>query len=231
MCLFPYLLNVPAKRPPELRQPDDAVIFGFLGGSRDDKGFERLLPIIRAVCANPLFDKRRVRFIVQLDGATEFAKKLIGELTAGVSNLDVDVRFHEGTASAEQYAALLRQIHCLLLPYHTRQYGLSGSGILYEALLDGKPFICSSGLSFSEYARAGNAIEAEDDSAFAEAILRIVNNLAPFVEAAESYAQEYHASLQHNVLVQRLQHRANEGSPPRVFACSSGQIPMISPGG
>ena len=142
--------------------------------------------------------------------AAKAQQEAAAELIEGASRLDVTIEFHHGPATSAKYNQLLECVDCLLLPHESDRYRLSGSGILFEALLHGKPFICSSGLSFSEYARAGNAIEAGDDSAFAAAILRIANNPAPFVEAAESYAREYRASLQHNVLVQRLQHRTNE---------------------
>lgn len=201
--LFPYLLAdpVPAR---QWRNPDGPVVFGFLGGVREHKGFERLLPIIHAVCDGFSYDKRRIRFLVQLDGATSRAKKWIAALKAGVARLDVDIHFHEGTASAEQYADLFDSVDCLLLPYLAKQYLLSGSGLLQEALVHGKPFICSSNLSFSDYARAGNALQADDDAAFASAILRMASDPAPFIEAARRNACAYAAELRDNVLVQRL---------------------------
>jgi len=201
--LFPYLLGMPEKGG-HRRKPDGRVVFGFLGGVRDAKGFERLLPIIQRVCAASSYDKRRIRFLAQLDGASSRAKQEIAALKAGVARLNVDMHFHEGTASAEQYADLFDSVDCLLLPYRAKQYHLSGSGLLLEALVHGKPFICSANLSFSDYARAGNALEAEDDAAFASAILQVVDDPTPFIEAARRSACAYGAELEDNVLVHRL---------------------------
>jgi glycosyltransferase involved in cell wall biosynthesis len=201
--LFPYLLCMPEKRG-HRRKLDGRVVFGFLGGVRDHKGFERLLPIIQRVCADPSYDRKRVRFLTQLDGKTSRAKQEIAVLKAGTARLNVDIRFHEGTASAEQYVDLFDSVDCLLLPYRAKQYHLSGSGLLHEALVHGKPFICSANLSFSDYARAGNALEPEDDAAFASAILQIVDDPTPFFEAARRCACAFGAELADNVLVRRL---------------------------
>jgi glycosyltransferase involved in cell wall biosynthesis len=78
----------------------------------------------------------------------------------------------------------------LILPYTSPRYRLSGSGIVFEALARGKPFICTAGLAFSDYAHGG-MFEAEDDEGFAQAIKSFVANPHPFRVAALQAAQKY----------------------------------------
>ena len=204
--LFPHLLNIPT--PPFLgchrRVGNKQLTFGFLGNARTEKGFNRLWPIIRGVVCDPSFDRRKLGFLIQVNASAGKTKAAVDELLEATSHLDISIKFHHGPATSSEYDELFRCIDCLLLPYDSDRYRWSSSGILIEALLHGKPFICSAGLSFSDYARAGNALEAEDDAAFACAILRIADDPAAFLEAAQRNARAYGAELRGNVLVQRL---------------------------
>ena len=92
--------------------------------------------------------------------------------------------------SSQQYDAILTRADCLLLPYSGPRYRLSGSGIVYEALARGIPFICSAGLAFSDYAHGG-MIEVDSDAAFAKAMRRFAADPHPFRAAATAAAQRY----------------------------------------
>ena len=202
--LYPYLLNDPAKdRGRGGRSGKKPVTFGYLGYARAEKGFDRLLPIISAVCANGSFEPHRVAFLVQLDGPAKRVDPVRSGLKRLASEHGVEIQLVEGVLSPETYSELLEQINCVLLPYRNR-YRFSGSGVLFEALLNAKPFICSSGLSFADYARAGNGIEASDDQAFAEAILKVAGTFELFGKAAQRAEDNYRASLAQMPLLQRL---------------------------
>lgn len=208
--LFPYLVAAPVEGPavPQ-RDLSKPILFSYLGTARNEKGFGRLPSILRALVANPLFDPRKIAVLVQVGGTDARAAMLIKKFRNEISTLGLDVEFHQGGASPSQYAALLNRSDCLLLPYASDRYRLSGSGILFEAVLHAKPFICSAGLSFSDYARDGNAIEAECDERFAAAMLEIAGDPRPFFDAARRSAQVYRASLSRNALIRRLRSKAN----------------------
>jgi glycosyltransferase involved in cell wall biosynthesis len=210
--LYPYLLSLPPKdggRTLRRSAGKKPVTFGFLGTARAEKGFERLLPIITAVSANGSFDPQQVAFLVQLDHESARLEKQVDRMRSALKRLaserGIGIRLVEGTLSSETYAELFDEIDCLLLPYSGNRYRLSGSGILFEALMNAKPFICSAGLSFSDYAREGNAVEASDDAAFAAAILEVASKFELFQEGARRAEHKYRSALVQLPLLQRLQ--------------------------
>jgi len=180
------------------------VHFAFLGTPSQAKGYYRLALIFRALAADPAFDRKRCRFIVHIGCLGKPAERLARKLENEIRRFGIDLETHKGALSPEDYAALLERADCLLLPHASNRYRLSGSGLLFEALLNAIPFICSSGLSFSDYARNGNAIEAKDDAEFARAIRAFAENPAPFYDGARKSAETFRASLRGNALLARL---------------------------
>jgi glycosyltransferase involved in cell wall biosynthesis len=206
--LFPHVL-APSPIPTDVPRPSSgSVTFGCLGPPRKDKGFERLVPILRIAAARAAQDRKRLAFIVQLDAAgSPSAINARRDLDRLAAESGICIEMHTGPLSSQQYYELLDRVDCLLLPYVDRRYELSGSGIVFEALAHAKPFICTAGLSFSDYIR-GNAIEAADNSAFADAIVSFTRDPAPYMTAAQLRAQAYREALARNVLVQRVRGRA-----------------------
>jgi hypothetical protein len=176
--LFPYLLAQPLRsNGGKARIMPRPIMFAYLGTARNEKGFGRLPEILRTVAANRSTVHRNVSFLVQVGGTDVRAAKLIEKFRSEVSSL---------------------------LPYTSDRYQLSGSGILFEAISLAKPFICSAGMSFADYARDGNAIEAADDSEFATAILTMAAKPEPYFTAARRSSKVYATALRSNMLLQRL---------------------------
>jgi glycosyltransferase involved in cell wall biosynthesis len=188
--LFPHVLNAPAHAPSVAAAPAKPITFALLGAPRAEKGTGRLIAIMESLAADPTFPTEDVVLIAQLDHSTKRKRAVSQPIIATAKKLGMVLETVPTGISSEQYEALLARADCLILPYTSPRYRLSGSGVVFEALARGKPFICSAGLAFSDYAHGG-MIEAEDDEAFAQAMKRFVANPQPFRVASLRAAQEY----------------------------------------
>jgi glycosyltransferase involved in cell wall biosynthesis len=188
--LFPYILNPPVGPPQVTAAPGDPVMFALLGAPRAEKGTSRIIEIMEHLAGEPDFRTDSIVLIVQLDHKTTRQRAISQPIIACAEKLGIALQAVPTGISSEQYDAILTRADCLLLPYSGPRYRLSGSGIVFEALARGIPFICSAGLAFSDYAHGG-IIEADSDAAFAEAMRRFAADPHPFRAAATAAAQRY----------------------------------------
>lgn len=208
--LFPYLLAPPVEayaKPPRCEAAAAApMVFGFVGGARNEKGFYRLPAILQELTTTPGYDRTRASFLIQSTGRTVQADQAIAEVIKTINALDVSATFIDGVLDDAGYAHMMRQIDVLLLPYQGQRYKLSGSGILNEAIVSAKPVIATAGLSFGEYLQAGNGIEATNDAGFAAGIVAITRDPEQFRAHASRQAADYLAGLKSQALIARLRH-------------------------
>jgi glycosyltransferase involved in cell wall biosynthesis len=188
--LFPYILNPPPHAPSSADAPARPVTFALLGAPRAEKGTGRLIAIMEKLAAEPTFPAKDVVFIAQLDHSSTRKRAVAEPIIAAAEKLGMTLQTVPTGISSEQYDALLERTDCLILPYTSARYRLSGSGIVFEALARGKPFICTAGLAFADYAHGG-MFEAEDDEGFAQAIRSFVANPHSFRVAAREAARTY----------------------------------------
>ncbi len=203
-ALFPYLLAPPIEAYAKRADPTGLLVFGFLGGARNEKGFYRLPAILRAMSSAPGYDRARCSFLIQSSGRTAQAQQAIGQVIKTINAMDVTATFIDGVVDEATYARLMAQIDVLLLPYQGQRYKLSGSGILNEAIVSAKPVIATAGLSFGDYLRAGNGIEASCDVSFAAGIVAMTLDPSGYLARAAEQARAYQANLANQPLLSRL---------------------------
>ena len=200
-AVYPYLLAPPAFV--ETGRPA-GVAFGYFGGMRNEKGFHRLLPILRRVAARLAPSDPPLSVLIHgSDAHGEAATALMAAFDA-VAKPGLTVQFIAGPLSAEDYQRRFSKIDAALLPYTGMRYALSGSGIVCEAVSQGKAIITSKGLSFGGMCDETHAIFADDDDAFATAILTIARNIAPYRTAAAARARRYQSEVKACPLLARL---------------------------
>ena len=93
--------------------------------------------------------------------------------------------------SKESFRKLLTDVDILLLPYDTKRYRYSGSGIIMDGVFALKPIVHSRGMAMQELLSHGNAESATSDREFAENILKIASNYDLYKQstgAAAAYA-------------------------------------------
>jgi glycosyltransferase involved in cell wall biosynthesis len=201
--IYPYLLVPPAVCVRN-RTADETVTFGFFGGMRNEKGFQRLLPVLRRVSQLQKKHDRELKVIIHAsDARGRIAENLAAEFAA-ISRPGLKIVFKAGGLSMDDYDTLFAEHDVSLLPYTGQRYKTSGSGVLSEALAMGKPVIYSAGLSFEDLCSPEHSIAASTDDEFAEAILKMAREIADYRRGALARASAYRTEVSQCKLLSRL---------------------------
>ena len=183
LCGTPFrLLPVPVDGAcPEKEKPAGVLVVGYLGDSRDEKGFDLLPEVIDRVRRKD--PDRSVRFLIQVNLNTlegdPGARTAMDALSALHGE---DVELVEGPLSPDAYTALLRRMDIVLLPYRPHAYAERSSGILMEAITAGLPTVVTRGAwlettieNASRLTPAGLVANAEA-GALADAVVEIATD-------------------------------------------------------
>ncbi len=132
-----------APAPP--RDASTALTIGYLGDARDEKGFG-LLPALVDEFSGQGLAPAKVRFLVQANynipggEPRSAAARLALEATGG----DV-VELAAGPFDPPSYKALVERMHVVLAPYDGVAYSARSSSVFLEAIMSGRPVICTEG--------------------------------------------------------------------------------------
>ena len=200
--VYPYLLAPQPLAPPPA--PRDRFAFGYFGATRNEKGFPRLLPILREVAALRNATDPALSFFVHASDATGSEADILRAAFARIAAPGLDIAFTAGPLSGAAYASHFAAIDATLLPYTGARYGLSGSGILCEAVAYGKAVIYARGLSFADFCTPDTAIAAATDGEFAAAILVMARAAPRFRAGAAAHAVAYALDVTASPLLRRL---------------------------
>lgn len=165
----PHLVDDATLRLQPRALSSDALVVGWLGEPRSEKGLRILPDIIRAVLAAK--PERPLKFLLQCGGRnSRKARDLdaqLAEFGEAVEKLDVAV-------SQDVYLNALNRCDILLLPYDPDVYPPErGSGAVVEALLTAKPIVATAGTYAASLITAGNGCVGTDATSFANGLLRI----------------------------------------------------------
>tara|TARA_R110000751_G_scaffold288076_4_gene393222 strand:- start:73404 stop:74663 length:1260 start_codon:yes stop_codon:yes gene_type:complete len=180
-------------KPPH--RSDDDIKVGVLGRQRAEKGSYRIAGILKHLRQLALQGngKQKIRIVYQAVRAKRMRRLMIefaDRLSAG-RNANVTIQYLESGMSKESFRKLLMDVDILLLPYDTKRYRYSGSGIIMDGVFALKPIVHSRGMAMQELLSHGNAESATSDREFAEKILKIASNYDLYKQstgAAAAYA-------------------------------------------
>jgi glycosyltransferase involved in cell wall biosynthesis len=105
----------------------------------------------------------------------------------------VNLTVLDGPLERRLYREILTTCDFVILPYRKASYIGRSSGIVFEAMQQGKPVVITAGLSFSESARTHNAcieVVSENPAALADGVLEAVANRLKYADAADRAAEE-----------------------------------------
>lgn len=186
--------------PPAAKRPGEEFKVGILGRQRAEKGSYRvpaILKQLRSVAAER-GGGQRFRFVYQAV-KNKRARRLVLEIRTWLGarkNPEVTIQYLTSGMSDDDFRQLVRDVDILLLPYSTRRYALSGSGIILDGVLARKPMVFSRGMANRELLSLGNAEAAASDREFAEMILKVASDYERYRQGAEN-AAEYYSSMVH----------------------------------
>lgn len=161
----------------ELLPPPPSGVFTLatLGAGRADKGYDALPGIAAAMqVASP-----EIALRIQLPepgSGLEASTRALRELP--------NVTLLPPTLSDAAYEAELTRAHALLLPYDKARYAVRGSGILIDALIGGRPILCTAGTALEASILGGNGLAAAGAEAFVRAAVALRTDYSRFLAAA-----------------------------------------------
>jgi glycosyltransferase involved in cell wall biosynthesis len=163
----------------------------FLGDVREEKGFELLPGLARALFKNYL-KPGKIQFVIQASIHQDEPSRAVRDALKELEQYDrkyVDIISKKAFVSPEEYYGLLASSHLVLLPYRARNYRARSSGVLAEAIAAGKPTIVTAGTWLSGQQPLGSGETFTDEASFAEAV-RSVCDRYPEYKARALLARE-----------------------------------------
>lgn len=168
---IPFRAELIPPAPP--RATADPVRVLFLGDLRDEKGFTKLPPLVRAICTED-----RMRLVVP--GALhpeEHNPAMLAALAELDAHAAVERPHRNGFIPAEAYYRLLASADVVLCPYDATAYRARSSGVFAEALAAGKPTIVPAETWMAREQPPGTGETYSDTNELLTALERVCVNL------------------------------------------------------
>ena len=182
---FPFgVLPIPFRAnliPPAAPSPGPLRVL-FLGDLRDEKGFTKLPPLVRALAP-------RVRFVVPGALHTEEREPAMLAALAELEAYPADVveRPHrDGFVPAEDYYTLLSSADVVLCPYDATAYRARSSGVFAEAVAAGKPTIVPNDTWMASEQPPGTGETYTDARGLLRALRRVCGDYPAYRAAADA---------------------------------------------
>lgn len=171
---------------PPARSASSPLRVLFLGDLRDEKGFTKLPPLVRAMRAD---GRSRVQFVVP--GALHPEEREPAMLAA-LAELEtypesqVERPHRDGFVPADDYYKLLASADVVLCPYDAKAYRSRSSGVFAEAVAAGKPTVVPADTWMASEQGPGSGEAYHNDRDLLRALQRVVSDHARYRSAAES---------------------------------------------
>jgi glycosyltransferase involved in cell wall biosynthesis len=189
----------------------------FLGDVREEKGFQLLPGLVRALFENYI-KTGRLRFVIQAGIHADEPSRALRGAVLELEKYDrehVELIGRDGFLAPFEYYGLLASADVVLCPYLAHSYRARSSGILAEAIVAGKPTVVQEGTWLARQQRSGSGETFSDLDSLVEAV-RLVCERYPEYEAGALLERE-RWQQQHSPerLIERL---LGPGTPARADA-------------
>jgi glycosyltransferase involved in cell wall biosynthesis len=185
--------------PPCNLPKNDFIDFGYLGDSRDGKGFSMLPAMVEKVVS----EKPKIRFLIQCPNS-EYENAVmpdgLKELGKLAEKLKTNLILINERLSEKDYLRLFQFLDVIMIPYNSPMFIEGTSNIFTESAALGKPTVVSNNTWMSgELKKYGGGLEFEkgkvDD--FAETVIKLTENYDEYAKKAADYSPVWKAK--HNV--------------------------------
>ncbi|HAC66149.1 MAG TPA: glycosyl transferase family 1 [Cyanothece sp. UBA12306] len=160
----------------------------YLGDARPEKGYQHLPSVIDALWTDYV-KPEKIKFTIQsnfnIDGG-------IGDIPIARLKLETypsdKVSLIKEAMSPDDYYQLLVEADLLILPYDANSYRIRTSGVLTEALAAGKPVVVPANSWLAKQVDSSRAVSYGEVNEIPKSIIKIIENLASFTEAAQQFS-------------------------------------------
>lgn len=186
-------------------QKSDFVDFGYLGDSREGKGFSMLPAMIKKA----LQSEKKLRFIIQCPNSEYDNEIPVGltELEALAKTNPENVILVNERLLDEDYLRLFKFMDVIMIPYKSFGFVEGTSNIFTESAAFGKPVVVSNNTWMSnELKKYEGGLEFEKGNAddFAEKVVKLADNYSEFAKKASDFSSVWKATHNAENLVDLL---------------------------
>ncbi|AEA81089.1 hypothetical protein SAR11G3_00614 [Candidatus Pelagibacter sp. IMCC9063] len=183
------------------RKTPSFINVGFLGESRENKGFNKipdLIEILKKINKNISFT---IQFSKETYPNTKNAKNRILELAKQYSDIDI----FEGYLDFQFYRNLLKKINIMPILYDSDQVNHVGSGLFFSCITHEIPMIIPREASqLKSYLISNSYRDASTIKEYAEEIVYICNNYEKILKEMKKVSTDYKLKIQKDSLVAQI---------------------------
>ncbi len=174
------------------------IVICSLGGGRRDKGFDKLSLIVSDFLKRYQHSEN-IQFVFQKPRNQDHLEESLSQLLTFKN-----VKILNNQLSNTEYEERLVSSDIFLFPYHKNTYFLRGSGIVWEAVANSKPLVCTKGTALEEALICENGLSAETISDFSKALIKIINSLSHYKKNAEICSEHYYKNMINNPMIRKI---------------------------
>lgn len=169
-----YIPQQPIAKKSSRSNCDEELHVYYLGAARSEKGFIFVVDAIVTYLSKE--DRQDVRFTLQVSPQIMgYTPDIMEALKILKSKLDNRLTLIEHVQTSDEYQESILKADVLLLCYDRERYAVRSSGIVFEALANGKNVIATKG-TFPHFIAADAGIGVENKREFIDAVKYIADN-------------------------------------------------------
>ncbi|MBO6920098.1 MAG: hypothetical protein JJ858_16845 [Rhizobiaceae bacterium] len=178
----------------EKEKPQHLFRIGHMGSIRKDKGFTNVPTILSALSKELKTQQPNYRVEYKLGTIWQKIHKpwvlkfetrlLVRSFINKIKGIALDVVRLPIMHNLTDFASLFDEVDIIILPYDQKRYLNSGSGIIIDAVMRGKPIVYMKGMGMAEFLHCENAEPAVTPHEFAQKLVMVMRNFEQYSHGA-----------------------------------------------
>ena len=177
-----------------IEKPQHLFRIGHMGSIRKDKGFTNVPAILSALSKD--LRKQQPDYRVEYKLGTIWQKihkpwvlkfetsLLVRSFINKIKGVALDLVRLPIMHNLSDFASLFDRVDIIILPYDQERYLNSGSGIIIDAVMRGKPIVYMKGMGMAEFLHCENAEPAVAPDEFAQKLVIVMRNFEQYSHGA-----------------------------------------------
>lgn len=175
---------------------------GFLGETRNDKGFNKLPNFIKILSEKNI----NFNFIIQFSKKIYPNTKNIKNEIVKIAKTNPNIKILDGYIDFWDYRNYLQKINIMPLLYDADKLNFVGSGLFYSCITHEIPIIVPKKANLlKEYLTYNSYEEADSIEEYANSVLKIMNNYKSYLNECKKFSNSYKKNIINDPLVLEIE--------------------------
>lgn len=184
------------------RKNPETFTLGFLGETRNDKGFNKLPEFIKILSEKSINFNFIIQFSKKIYPDTENTKNEI----LNIAKTNPKIKILDGYIDFWDYRNYLQKINIMPLLYDADKLNFVGSGLFYSCITHEIPIIIPRNAHLlKEYLNYRSYEEANSTKEYAYSVLKIMNNYKFYLNECKKFSNSYKKDINNDPLVLEIE--------------------------